>query len=108
MLRCGRAEDILENKISIVKPLLDVAATQLEVTAEIAPGGEILDQLAKYWLLRRPGIVDQWRVGLECFLFIEHCRQLFILDFDERQRLCRDLLVRRRDRRYRIANETHL
>ena len=36
MLRRRRAKDILENKISLAKPLFDIAATQLEVTAEVA------------------------------------------------------------------------
>src|SRR6266536_551491 len=84
VLRRGRAEDILENKISLAKPLFDIAATELEVTAKVAPGREILNQFAEYKLLLWARIVDQRRGRLERLLFIKHGGQLFVLDFDER------------------------
>src|SRR4029453_6114486 len=91
MLRRRRAEDILENKISLAKPLFDIAATQLEVTAEVAPRREILNQFAEHWLLLRPRIVHQRRGGLERLLFIKHSGQLFVLDFNKRQGLYSDI-----------------
>src|SRR5919109_812742 len=72
MLRRRRAKDILEDKIGLAKPLFDIAATQLEVTAEIAPGGEILNQLAGYRLLLWPGIVDQRGDRSKRLFFIEY------------------------------------
>src|SRR4030095_7438294 len=79
MLRRRRAEDILENKISLAKPLFDIAVTQLEMTAEVAPRRKILNQFAEHRLLLRPRIVDQRRGGLEGPLFIKHSTPAFLI-----------------------------
>src|SRR5262249_9474218 len=107
-LRHRRPKDIFENKISLAKPLFDIATTQLEMTAEVTPRREILNQFAEHRLLLRPGIVDQWRGGLQRLLFVKNRGQFFVLNFDQRQGLRCDIVVPPFSCGPRLARKSHL
>src|SRR6516164_11183037 len=84
VLRRRQRKSILKDTIRLGKALFDIAANELEMSAQIGPFDRLqFSQISKAGLWKLDRIMNQGRVGLKRFLNIEHRRQFFVIDFDQ-------------------------